>query len=319
MVNTHNPQIPATPPMEFATGIDRRTFLKATGAGLATLPLIGCGTRTGPLSGSVTVVGAGLSGLAGAMLLEERGLDVTVVEARDRLGGRVVTMHDIPGQPEGGGPVISESYERIMKIAAAVGAPMGPGPSFERQAMLHVNGQAVSADGWAASAANTLPPSERKLSPALLLGSFTGLDNPLGDADDWIDAANLALDVPLSDYLRGKGASDEALRLINVAPNTNDIDTTSALWALRNAQRRRDSKGGKIVSVAGGNSVLTDRMGASLRGPVLLNKPVVAIRSLADRVEVECADGTVIDSEFCLVSIPFSVLRTIEVEPAFKG
>ncbi len=319
MVNTHTPQATAEQCDALAGGIDRRSFLKATGAGLVALPLIGCGARTGSLSGDVIVVGAGLSGLAGAMLLEERGLDVTVVEARNRLGGRVVTMHDIPGRPEGGGPVISESYERVMKIAAAVGAEMGPGPSFERTAMLHVNGQAATTEAWATSAANSLPPSERTLSPSLLLGSFTGLDNPLVDEDDWIDGAYAALDVPLSDYLRGKGASDEALRLINVAPNTNNVATTSALWALRNAQRRRDSKGGKIVSVAGGNSVLTNRMGAWLRGPILLDKPVLAIRSRPDRVSVECADGTLIEADFCLVTVPYSVLRTIDVEPAFTG
>jgi monoamine oxidase len=40
---------------------------------------------------SVCVVGAGFAGLRAASVLIEKGWDVTVLEARDRVGGRVVT------------------------------------------------------------------------------------------------------------------------------------------------------------------------------------------------------------------------------------
>ncbi|MGI9236090.1 MAG: flavin monoamine oxidase family protein [Woeseiaceae bacterium] len=309
MVNTQSPRRP----------VDRRMFLKAAGVSALTLSFLGCGRRSGELSGSVMVVGAGLSGLATAMLLEERGLDVTVLEARDRLGGRVFTLHDVPGSPEGGGPVIATSYERLLKIANAVGAEMGPGPSMERETLLHVNGEAVPWESWESSSANQLSSSERGMPPSRLLGTLTGADNPLSDWSDWINPGHSSIDISLADYLRSKGASEEALRLINVAPNTNNIETTSALWALRNAQRRRDSKGGRIVTAAGGNSMLTQKMAAAVRGPVLLGKPVVALRSLSDRVEVECSDSSKFDADFCVVTVPFSVLRTIAVEPLLSG
>ena len=45
------------------------------------------------LSGvTVAVVGAGLAGLAAARDLERHGAHVTVIEARDRVGGRVHTI-----------------------------------------------------------------------------------------------------------------------------------------------------------------------------------------------------------------------------------
>src|SRR5262245_39549784 len=42
----------------------------------------------------IVVAGAGLAGLSAARMLEQEGADVTIVEARDRVGGRVHTFRD---------------------------------------------------------------------------------------------------------------------------------------------------------------------------------------------------------------------------------
>lgn len=298
----------------------RRDFLKGLGLTLIALPWLGCGGGGGgALSGRVVVVGAGLSGLLTAMLLEERGVAVTVVEARDRLGGRVLTADGVAGNPESGGPVIGESYRRVRRIAEHVGVGLGPGPAFERDWWLYVNETGIPLREWTTSPANRLSDSERQMLPFLLMGYYMGQDLPLEGFEDWINPRHAALDIPITDYLRSKGASDEAMRLINVSPNTNDIATTSTLWALRDAQRRRDTAGGGILGAEGGNSRLIERMAASIRGSVLTGKPVSAIRSAAEGVEVSCNDGSSIEADYAVVTVPFSVLRGIEVDPPFEG
>jgi len=59
------------------------------------------------------VIGAGLSGLNAAMMLQEAGQDVLVLEGRKRLGGRVYTLDHVPGKPEAAGEYVGANYARM--------------------------------------------------------------------------------------------------------------------------------------------------------------------------------------------------------------
>src|SRR5437899_1077540 len=77
------------------------------------------------VSARVAVVGAGFAGLAAADRLAGAGLDVTVFEARDRVGGRVWSHTiEVDGRQcvvERGAEFVLDGYEVFRALAASFG------------------------------------------------------------------------------------------------------------------------------------------------------------------------------------------------------
>jgi Monoamine oxidase len=72
-------------------------------------------------STEILIIGAGLSGLYAANLLEEEGYKVRILEADKRVGGRVLTQKGIPGYPESGGTAFGSGYARVIDTAHRFG------------------------------------------------------------------------------------------------------------------------------------------------------------------------------------------------------
>ena len=102
----------------------RRFVVGAAGlAAAAALPRTAAAARRRRrMSADVCVVGAGFAGLATARELVAAGRDVIVLEARDRVGGRVHNARVAPGVvTELGAEYVGPTQDRILALAAAVG------------------------------------------------------------------------------------------------------------------------------------------------------------------------------------------------------
>src|SRR5437660_9547345 len=91
---------------------------------------------------SVVVVGAGLAGLAAARRLAARGHEVTVVEARERVGGRTEGLLLDDGTPlELGGQWLGEGHSRMRELARELGLPTFRTWNDEGQLLLDLQGK----------------------------------------------------------------------------------------------------------------------------------------------------------------------------------
>ena len=79
----------------FPLRLDRRQTLTGLAAGLALGSPLPAQTR----GGKAIVIGAGAAGLVCAQLMKKSGMDVVVLEARDRIGGRLDTSRLWPDMP----------------------------------------------------------------------------------------------------------------------------------------------------------------------------------------------------------------------------
>lgn len=134
--------------------VGRRGFLLSIGA-LAAVPVLpGCGGADDKGREHVVVVGAGFSGLAAAWRLADAGLRVTVLEARDRIGGRTRTDTSLGVPIDIGASWIHGTEDNpLTKLAHDVGAKTVP-TDFEDFVLIENREQvdpkaaAASVDDW---------------------------------------------------------------------------------------------------------------------------------------------------------------------------
>src|SRR6476646_3351147 len=276
----------------------------------------------------VIVVGAGLAGLAAATKLEAEGLDVLVLEAQQRVGGRIHSMRQL-GSGEAGGTYIGAGYERVIAAASRHGVPLvdvTPVLQFFREQDLVLGTRIIRRTDWPADPANPFPDADKAQLPWNYHRTLTVRDNPLGSPSEWLDARFADLDVSARTWLRGLGLSDAAIALaygMN-ASFGRDADDVSALLllfrgAFSKAQRALAPKESVGFTARDGVQRIPEALAASLSGGVDLGRAVRAISVERERVTVRCADSTTLCARHVVCAVPLGVLRKIASDPSLPA
>jgi monoamine oxidase len=310
--------------------ISRREFV--IGSGL--LGIASVKTSFSQSKRRVLIAGAGLSGLSAAYELSLKGFDVTVMEGRERIGGRVSTLRKPfeGGQyAELGGEIVGDGYKRLLGYANKFGikyeeipdttdtggsignVTKGLGNSVYLKGKLYpIGSDFPNPYNFKGEEATALP--QAIYSKYIRLMANEVRDNP----------AKLQLfdRMTLGEALRDRGVSDEMIRLINVSLNYNSIETVSVggiLWE----SRRRSSVGTKAIKIIGGNDQIPQQLyeNASKNGvKFLLNSKIKQISYSDNLVKVFFTDSSgkeqIAESDSLVCTIPFSVLREIKFSPA---
>ncbi len=307
------------------SGVSRRSTLKAGALTLAAASAPGWAAQTPRgFDADVLIMGAGMAGLHAARMLEAAGLNVLVIEGSDRIGGRCWTARDLPGRPELGAAQIGAGYGRVRGNAADLGVELVPPPkgalseTSKFQVAVSVEGSAPTGD-WANSPFNKLVGDERKLSPFQLLGHYLLKDDPLTDPQSWQRPEFIPIDkMSLREYLQSKGASPEAMRMLEVSTPGWKLSDASALDTLRkNHYYVWEGKIGPYHIVRDGTDALTTAMAHSLKRDVVRNQIVAMIDAEDPKaVTVTCRGGKVYRARTAISTIPLSVMKSIPIRGA---
>ena len=267
---------------------------------------------------TVTVIGAGMAGLSAAYDLHQAGWKVIVLEARDRVGGRVYSLRNFSNGlvAEGGGEFIETTQTRMVALAEQFNLKLAPSGSWQaqREDWLSFDGKAgpmTDSKYWGIDIAQEIENCWRALSG---LSQFVPNPNQpqaskeaqrldAQSAADWINS----LDVhPLAknyfiQHIRSEyTAEPERFSLLDLARNA--------------AMYYSDLERAPSMRVVGGNDQIASALADALPD-VRLNAPVTAIRFSPDGVSVSAKQNDSylkFDSAFAILAVPLTTARLIE-------
>ena len=265
----------------------------------------------------VAIIGAGLSGLHAATILEKQGMRVTVLEARNRVGGRVLTLDNKEEMPESGGFEIGPKYARILDQINNLGIKITPWQSNKIKFMLNIQGQSMKAEDWTNSNINIQPQNLRSLPPYALKGAFMKKTKPLEELDSWLEADNFDRDISLYDFYTKNNANRQALRLLSHSAQAETLHNESLLWNLKKARSAKFEMSGNdpMSLVVGGMSMLPKRMAQEIKGDLRLNTVVNSITNNKNYVELKTSENDSITAKFIVCTVPASTMSNIIIDP----
>ena len=235
----------------------------------------------------VLILGAGIAGLASARALTERGLRVTIVEARDRVGGRIRTLQADGTSVELGAEFVHGRTPELWALMDEAGLT-----ATER------SGSMLRA-GFDGSLAEDDPQDDAMFAPLEVLKEYAGPDATFAD---WLVSSGVAEeDKPaLLGYVEGFNAADAArIGILGLGAQQKAEDAT---------------EGDRAWHIRGGYAQLAEHLAAKLQergGNLLLHSVVTRVDWEPQKVKVTTQSGRVLRASRCIVTLPLGVLQAV--------
>lgn len=263
----------------------------------------------------VLVVGAGLAGLTAADQLTRAGVDVQVVEAAPRAGGRIRGVQDDGTVLDTGAEFIGREHQRLRTLLASLGLRTEPTRLDRSPILWRLGGQ---------QRVSHLPPLPAGELARLGLALWRLRRHALTlDAEHpWTSPAAAELDaVSLADWLTLHRVAEPGLQVVDAIiggfatrPIT-DVSAAHAGWWISAAGGLLAAlRSGQHSIVIGGAHQIPQRLAARLAPRIHLDSPVTVIAENDRGVEVHTAQQTWA-ADAVIVAVPVPALRNLVVDP----
>lgn len=269
----------------------------------------------------VIIIGAGLAGLSAARQLKAAGKSFKVIEARDRVGGRTLSVTG-PGKTwlDFGAQWIGNNHTETAKLANALSVPMIP-TYDEGKNIFHWSGKQHGYKGL-------IP----RINPFALL-DFAKAQTKL----DWLArrvdmerpwTSTKLDDLTFETWIQKNTFTKQAAELLRLYTNAvfaTEPRNMSLLHALFYTHSSGGSEwlakvggGAQESRFIGGTQALSLKMAEDLKGDIILSAAVKAVAQDGAGVTVHSEQGTFVGQK-CIIAIPPTLLNKIDFNPSLSA
>ena len=275
-------------------------------------------THDGPRR-HVVIVGAGIAGLTAGLLLKEAGHRVTILEARNRLGGRIFTYRGFAGSMYGEfGAMRFPRQHRLGQhlIHERFRLPTKPFGMEDPDTFVYLQGRGVRRSAFTAKSFDVgLPETERGKEPNQLLKDVMApLIELAGQPGGWAAVIEQYDRYSLLGYLLERGVSEQALWLLGPLFN---IEGRFHFSLVEWFAHWYDDVFGDLEYIDAGADTLPAAFAPKLMDDTRLGAEVHAIEQHPREVVVRYHDGvgteSFVKADEVIVTVPLVLLRHMEI------